>query len=454
MEDIATSRDALLGAISQDGLAYLQNLQKSLTPGETTAEEIGAATVISAIVIPLIVRPKLLADSVQARTIVGALESLVDKHFDDANLENNRALHAIAAGVLAYTRCANEAAAKPATTVADCNFSAYADSYAGNDSETRAAARALASQLISIATLNGPQGQPDALQRVIHAVDTLFAASCMLIDNPGPPTSQPTTPSPSNPQPQTAPKALEFKCPDPPEQIDLKNIPPTAWLSFAQPIVDAALERDSNALVASIAHALDVFASAEYAKDHQRAFLLLASLIQYSATYTVQNSGNAEQLHEQRTKILESLTSSMSDRTARDGDNIWSFGGSLRLVAGIRVGNASPALLSPLGLPLGFGFDHVASGSAGGFHLEFSPVDLGQYISYDNNKTVITKPKVADAIAPSMTIGIGWGRSMPLVLGATAGYSPTFRLDPNKDTKGTFNAGITLGIYVPLVDMN
>jgi hypothetical protein len=435
IEDIATSRDALLGAIVQDGLAYLQNVQALASINLKQADEMGASTVLNAMVLPLVVRPNLLADDVQARTIVGALENYVDRHWSDPYLERNKALHAVVAGVLAYTRCTSESTGT-GSTVADCNFTAYADLYAGNEWDTQAAARALAAQLVSVATLTRSNDQPAALQRVIRAVDALFASSCML--------SQAST-SPN--------QAIEFKCPEPPDEVNLPQIPATTWLSFAQPIVDAALERDSNALIVSIARAVNAFAEAKYAQDHQRALLLLGSLIQYSATYAAQNQDNAEQLHQQRTKILESLTSAMSDRTARDGDDIWSFGGSLRMVGGIRVGGAKPALLSPLGLPIGFGFDHVASGSAGGFHLEISPIDLGQYVSFDNKADVRT-PKVADAIAPSMTLGVGWGRSMPLVLGATFGYSPAFRLDPNKITRGTFNAGLTLGIYVPLLDMN
>lgn len=438
MEDVATSRDALLGAIAADGLQYLQAVQNSLSPAEKRVEEIGAGILVSSIVMPLIIRPKLLADDARARAIVGALEAYVDKHWADIE-PKSKAQHAIAAGVLAYTRCAHEVADRPPLTVADCNFAPYADAYAGTELDTQIAARALAAQLVAVATLAGPQGQPDVVQRVIHAVDAVFSSSCML--------AVPASTS-------TRPVSIEFKCPSPPGQIDLNHpLPTTTWLAFAQPIVDAALERDSNALVASIANVLSVFAKAEYERDHQRAFLLLGSLLQYSATYAGQDSATAEQLHDQRSKILESLTRSMSDRTARDGDGVWSFGGSLRLVGGVRLGGTKPALLSPLGLPLGIGFDHVASGGAAGFHLEFSPVDLGQYVSYDN-RAVVKTPEVADAVSPSVTLGVGWGRSMPLVLGATFGYSPAFRLNPDNETKGVLNAGLTLGIYVPLIDMN
>ncbi|HWA71890.1 MAG TPA: hypothetical protein VG937_06145 [Polyangiaceae bacterium] len=435
MEDVATSHDALQGALAADGLRYLMTIQNSLTPAEKRVEEVGAALVVTAIVVPLIVRPKLLADDTRARAVVGALEALVDKHYDDVKWQTEKAKHAIAAGVLAYTRCAYEAPDKPGTTVADCDFAPYADAYAGPELDTQTAARALTAQLIAVATLTNSAGRPDAVQRVLHAVDAVFASSCMLLD-----------PAPV--------ETLKFECPRAPEQIDASQpLPATTWLSFAQPIIDAALERDSNALVASIAHVLQVFADAEYAETHQRAFLLLGSLLQYSRTYAAPGEATAEQLHEQRSKILESLTRSMTDRTAREGDDIWSFGGSLRLVGGVRVGGTKPAVLSPLGLPLGVGFDHVGREGSAGLHLEFSPVDLGQYVAYDN-RAVVKTPEVADAVSPSVTIGAGWGRSMPLVLGATFGYSPAFQLNPSNETKGVFNAGVTLGIYVPLVDVN
>ena len=122
-------------------------------------------------------------------------------------------------------------------------------------------------------------------------------------------------------------------------------------------------------------------------------------------------------------------------------------------MGGARLGGAPPALLGPLSLPIGIGFDQVSSGNGAGLHLEFGIFDLGQYIAYDNKATVNT-PKVADAVAPSFTIAAGWGKSNPVILGATASYSPTFALSPTKDTKGTVNVGLTLGMYVPLIDMN
>lgn len=437
IEDLATSRDALLGALLEDTTSYLGDVQASLTQAQVQAEELGALGVVSAGVVTLLVRPKLPADSPQARAILGALLSYVDTHFpsgSDASTFQNQAQRALAAGVLSYVRCDYEAAQNK-TKLSDCAFSTYSDAYAGDVLATRTAARSLAAELLAVATLVDAQNAPDATARVIHAADAVLASSCMLLNHPDTP---------------------EFACPDP-VRLDVNHLDMLTVLSLLKPLVDGALDKDSNAVMGSIAKVLSLYADAEYQQTHKRAFLLLGSLIQYSATYAGQTADDAEQRHEQRTKILESLTQAMSDRTARDGDDIWSFGGSFRAVGGARFGAKKPALSSPVGLPLGVAFDHVSEGSSGTFHLEVSPFDLGQYVAFDN-RGVVRTPKFADAVSPSITLGVGWGRSMPLVLGATCGYSPAFELAPakpgQKAERGTVNVGVTLGIYVPLIDMN
>jgi hypothetical protein len=437
IEDLATSRDALLGALLHDATSYLGDVQASLDERQVQAEQIGALGVVSAGVVTLLVRPKLPAESPQARAVLGALLSYVDTHFpsgSDASSFKNQAERALAAGVLSYVRCDYEAA-KNKSKLSECAFTTYADAYAGDLPGTRTAARSLAAELLAVATLVDAQNAPDATARVTHAADAVLASSCMLLNHP------------ENP---------EFACPDPvrldPNRLDMLTV-----LSLLKPIVDGAMDKDSNAVLGSVAKVLALYADAEYQKTHKRAFLLLGSLVQYSASYVGQSADDAAERHDQRTKILESMTEAMSDRTARDGDDIWSFGGSFRAVGGARLGAKKPALLSPVGLPLGVAFDHVSEGKSGTFHFELSPFDLGQYVAFDD-RGVVRKPKFADAVSPSVTVGIGWGRSMPLVLGATCGYSPSFELAPatagQKPERGSVNVGVTLGIYVPLVDMN
>jgi hypothetical protein len=437
IEDLATSRDALLGALLHDATSYLGDVQESLTEEQIRAEQVGALGVVGAAVAGLLVRPKLPAESPQARAVLGALLSYVDTHFpsgSDAGSFKSQAERALAAGVLSYVRCDYEAAENK-TKLSECAFTTYADAYAGELAATRTAARSLAAELLAAATLVDAQNAPDAASRVTHAVDAVLAASCMLLNHPDSP---------------------ELACPEP-ARLDPKRLDMLTVLALLKPIVDGALDKDSNVVIGSVARALSLYADAEYQKKRARAFLLLGSLVQYSASYAGQSTDDAAERHEQRTKILESLTEAMSDRTARDGDDIWSFGGSFRGVAGARFGAKRPALLSPLGLPLGVAFDHVSEGSSGSFHFELSPFDLGQYVAFDD-RGVVRTPKFADAVSPSVTVGVGWGRSLPLVLGATCGYSPAFELAPakpgEKAERGSVNAGVTLGVYVPLVDLN
>jgi hypothetical protein len=437
LQDIATQRDALFGALASDGFTYMET---KLVGGNAEASKIAVGTVLTSVIVPLVARPKLLADNAQAQAVVGevlAYVDTIDSGNDVVSEDTVKTLRpaqtALVAGVLAFTRCAEEAAAPTSPKpIASCDFVTYANNYSSGTPAAEPAARAVAAQLVAAATLTTSQGQPDNRQRVVRAVDALFDSACMLdADLPTP----------------------LFACPSvdsiaPGTKLTLGQV-----LGIIQPIFDGALDGDSNATITALARVVEFYATSAYQKTNQRAFLLLGSLVQYAATFAETSGATAQQLHDQRTQILESLTQDMTDRTARDGDSIFSFGGSLRLVGGARLGGAPPALLGPLSLPIGIGFDQVSSGNGAGLHLEFGIFDLGQYIAYDNKATVNT-PKVADAVAPSFTIAAGWGKSIPVILGATASYSPTFALSPTKDTKGTLNVGLTLGMYVPLIDMN
>jgi hypothetical protein len=67
----------------------------------------------------------------------------------------------------------------------------------------------------------------------------------------------------------------------------------------------------------------------------------------------------------------------------------------------------------------------------------------------------VTTPKLANALSPSVTLGLAFGSSMPFVLGLTGSYSPQIVLDPDHpNSKGSINVGVTAGIEVPLLDLN
>ena len=59
----------------------------------------------------------------------------------------------------------------------------------------------------------------------------------------------------------------------------------------------------------------------------------------------------------------------------------------------------------------------------------------------------------ADVLA-ALAEAVGW--ELPFFLGVTAGYTPSFDFDSDRDDdkRGAFNLGATLGVYVPLLDFN
>jgi hypothetical protein len=241
-------------------------------------------------------------------------------------------------------------------------------------------------------------------------------------------------------------------------------------LALLQPIFVDALNRETNGLVASIVHALKVALREarttpvdgghviESART-QRLFALLEGVLNYGSTYIPPAEGatppSSEEQHAQRTKILESLTAMMTDRTGRRGDTIWSFGGAFRAVAGPRFGlrRKGTGFYGPASLPLGFHLTHLAE-SGPGFHLQVDPLDLGEYHAFNEEPEVET-PHVTQALAPSLTVGMAFGTSIPFVLGIAAAYSPQVAIDDDHPTrKGTLSVGATAGFQVPLIDVN
>lgn len=427
LQDVAMSRDALFGALAADAFAYING------KGSGRPNPLLVAAVRSQI-LPHLLRPKLSIDGAQSRAVLETIQTYT------AGLQNSLtpAQRAVAAGTIAFATCAaSKTTEDTVKRVLACDVGAVLDHVLAPDDVARPAALSLAVQLIAIVSNKDPR------DRFAHATDTLFATACMLA-------------APDGDATQTNSGGPVLACADASTVTALDLV---GSLTLEKAVVDAALDGDSNALIASIVHALAVVNDALVQKESRRAFLILGALTQYAATFTAPGDGSApptaEQLHEQRTKILESLTTDMTQRTGRNGDFIASLGGSLRGVGGARFGAGTRAFYGPLSLPLGVGFDYLNKDDGGpGFHGDVTVVDLGQYLSFDKSASVRT-PDVEDALTLGGTVSISWGKSLPFILGLTAGYSPHFPVDPAKpDSKGSFNIGATAGIYVPLFDMN
>ena len=157
-------------------------------------------------------------------------------------------------------------------------------------------------------------------------------------------------------------------------------------------------------------------------------------------------------LHEQRTKILESLTADMTDRTYRLGDDI--SPSAARYAPPEESGSGNPrAFYGPVSLPLGFALDTYFEGKAHGFHFELTAIDLGQYLTFDNGGEVQT-PNAAQGLAPGAGIAFFWGTSIPFTLGVNASYAPTYRPTETASRGGAFNLALSAAFYVPLFDFN
>jgi hypothetical protein len=438
IEDIAMSRDALLAALVKDALDYV----RSRAPGVANAEPLLLGPLPSSIA-PLVTKPGIIVDDAATRAVLDAITSYAGGL---SSIATSPVPKVIVVATVAYLRCITPPMLDDKNTTPDvgkmlarCDIGAHVDELSGGDKVVLPAAHALAQRLVAIGTPTPAGGDPRV--RLTHAIDTLFSATCMVLDDEDKP---------------------QLACKDPNKLLTAQD-----GLGLALPIIDAALARDTNATLVAIVHALQVGNARLASKSSRRAFVILGGLLDYGATFAPagQVSGEAakptaESVHEQRTRILESLTRSMTDRTGRAGDTIYSLGGAFRAVAGGRLAVAAKdeaAFYGPLGLPLGIAVTHLSQDDAWcqcGFHAELDILDLGNYVAYDNKLTV-KSPEIEDAIAPSLTVGAAFGANVPLVVGATIGYSPHFVLNPDKPAKpGSRNVGATVGFHVPLLDMN
>ncbi|HEU4536027.1 MAG TPA: hypothetical protein VFS00_18005, partial [Polyangiaceae bacterium] len=336
---------------------------------------------------------------------------------------------AIALASLAVAQC-TQAASGPGASLARCPVGDFVRRAAGEtvaDAAVLARAHELARALLDATTLQTEGGAGAWRERASSATAAAFGVACLSVD-----ASPELRGCPPSLAPGPAPTPLER-------------------LALARALANAAVDGDPNALVVAALAAHEVAARGAADRPTKRALRLAGALLQYTRTYADRKLDGAG-AREQRARLLEDLADEMSNRNERDGDAIWSLGGSLRLVGGARFGVDSDrtALYGPVGLPLGLGFQTVAE-SGFGLHLELSAFDLGQYVSFEEGGAV-RRPELADALAPSLTLGAAFGKGVPFIIGPTVGYSPQFAFSDGR--RGALNFGLAFGVYVPLLDLN
>lgn len=427
VEDVAASRDALLGALATD----VFELIRAKIPASKQSSAV--IRTILGVLLPVIARPSLKSVPGQAKAVIDVITEELAQ--DSPTTAAEATVNLSARGML---QCVGESLNQP-DDLARCDIGRKISDLNTDFPAAKPAARTLANQVLAVSA-----SQADARARLSQAVDTLFATACMLAKNEATPA---------------------LACDDPNRIAAPAS--DAQWLALIHPIFSAGAAQDTNSVVAGTLHILTI-AVTQTAKDekerlvrnHTRAFQLIGALLDYGSTYveTTKSPSADDQkaAHDRRTKILESLTKSMTVRTGRGGDVILSIGGSLRSVAGGRIGTqiSDASFYGPVSLPLGFGLDCLSSSTNWGFHLELGIVDLGEYVGLDSKGTV-RSPDLQQAFAPNLTVAAEYGKSIPFFFGPTAGYAPTYVVNSaREDKRGTLNVGITAGFYVPLFDFN
>ncbi len=417
IQDIAAAPAALRTALMADATSMVMGKLSNV------ASAIQYGVLLREIVLPALARPGRL-DTTVAASIVDHIVRYADDLKDNEVCSEDEAKAALIVAGVAVAACQGSKGT-------DCPLSAILKSLKcpGVDSDkwSKIADRAhsLAGKMIlALRASSGDEG--DVRVQVRAAIEVIFDDLCAQVD----------------------PNAGCHGTTD-----DARNV------DILRTIVLGALDGDSNAIVAAVIR----YAKAELKEKGQlpRGLRIVGALLDYASTYMPEKGAYdkgegaaevAKAAHEKRKKILESLTEEMTDRTDRGGDWIVSAGGSLRGVFGwrARTGHDDPKWM-PLQLTLGFAYDLVADDDGPGFHLEGGVLDLGQYVSFEEDDNV-REPDFADALAPSVTIALTLGRSLPFQMGFTGAYAPHFEYEDGK--RGSWSLGFTTGIYVPLFDID
>jgi hypothetical protein len=186
------------------------------------------------------------------------------------------------------------------------------------------------------------------------------------------------------------------------------------------------------------------------AHNTEKLFTLLAAVGNYAETFD-SNVKDTAAGAAAREKIIDDLVDRMVNRTDRTSGVVVSLGGNLGLVGGARTDFSSGAQIAfPIQLGIGVGLDSYGEG-AGGFHGMLTAIDLGQYVTIQNDDLVVDDPAIESSVMLGLTLG-GWFalRETPYYVGVFGGMSPFVRANDEM----TYELGLVTGLYVPLLDLN
>jgi hypothetical protein len=461
IQEIAMARQALLQALISDVTDEVFKTDVIATTDKKFVNLCAGAMVraiIAAMVDPRHTHHVQIANALVDEFVSIANTYMLEKKDVYQDIDTGSKAAVLAAG--AIIRCRVKKETDPA--LATCPISQYVDQLAqeldatpgeaetSDEANVRTSSRIIARGMLSALTAAAP-GQsfgdnPAARERLHGATTALFESACFSLEK----------------KPDACVAKLDYAL------MPLKA--ELAALATVRGMLDAGIDEDTNRMLSHLRIGVlgaaktmpDSATATELSRPQQRALRLIGGVVQYAETYAVKSDASDKDLHTQRTKILESVTAEITDRTGREGDVIFSFGGSLGAVGGARLplGPGKPVLATPLSLSLGFGMQKVATGGTPGLHLELGLVDLAQYVSFQQDPAaggavVVAKPDPLAMIAPSFKIGAQWKTQVPLFVAAGLSYAPLFKTgDENAPQKGALTLGLNIGAYVPLWDIN
>lgn len=210
--------------------------------------------------------------------------------------------------------------------------------------------------------------------------------------------------------------------------------------------------------------------------DLRRAFAVVSALASYGASYRGNDSGEVapeelqKQRAEERKKALEAVIDAFTDRSQRENDWVLSLGTNVSIGYQHRVnafngkGENHQPNLSPVSLPMGLAFQQLPGEDHGNFHVMLTFVDLAQYLTVSKEKVddasniQAPKPELATALRLGAEIGFLFGEpSFPLSVTVHGAWIPrvTYEGDEGRnESRSEFRYGVSVGVYVPFLDLN